>query len=516
MNDRWIWIWALAWLGLTSGAANARNARLVIIISIDGLHQADLSDPALAGQLANLLSLRKEGLSFAHATGPTPADSFPGTLAYLTGATPATTGIYYDDMYFRDLLPGPGNPSNPGSGAQVRNTEAIDRDFDRLDGGGDFGISSINPEKLPLDPVSHQPVYPHQMLKVNTIFEVAHEAGLRTSLLEKHPAYEIAAGPSGKGIDDPYCPEINAPTGIVNGKLLDGTAAPAGTLLTRTLKSPGNSLLYDDLKSSALIREIHGRDARGTAHPGPPALVAINFQAVNVAEKILAGGIKLENGSEVPSQALLDALHHTDLAIANLIQELKQAGLWQNTLLVITSKHGQSPRVGSVHVVGSHWIRQSLESADITIAGLTQDQTALIWLVNPAQSGKAAEALLSLQKSQKNPGIEKILWGDGLREAHLAGEKDRTPDLIVQLKPNVLLLDVLSKRAEHGAFCEDDLHVPLILAGGALDPKSQGVAIDRPVQTMQIGVTVLRALGLNPGKLQGAKIENTQPLPAAP
>jgi hypothetical protein len=46
------------------------------------------------------------------------------------------------------------------------------------------------------------------------MFEVAREANLRTAWCDKHPAYDILNGPSGAGIQDLFCPEINsdAPT----------------------------------------------------------------------------------------------------------------------------------------------------------------------------------------------------------------------------------------------------------------------------------------------------------------
>ena len=48
-----------------------------------------------------------------------------------------------------------------------------------------------------------------QYLKVNTIYEVIHNAGMRTAATDKHPAYEMLNGPSGTGLDDFYGPEFN-------------------------------------------------------------------------------------------------------------------------------------------------------------------------------------------------------------------------------------------------------------------------------------------------------------------
>jgi hypothetical protein len=66
-----------------------------------------------------------------------------------------------------------------------------------LSGGGNFDASSIDPNQLPVNGRGHV-VYPHNFLQVNTIFNVAHDAGLYTAFSDKHPSYEIANGPSAK------------------------------------------------------------------------------------------------------------------------------------------------------------------------------------------------------------------------------------------------------------------------------------------------------------------------------
>ena len=50
----------------------------------------------------------------------------------------------------------------------------------------------INPANLPVSAQTCKPIYPNQYLKVNTIFNVARQAGLRTAWSDKHPAYLIA------------------------------------------------------------------------------------------------------------------------------------------------------------------------------------------------------------------------------------------------------------------------------------------------------------------------------------
>lgn len=496
-------------------AAWAGTARHVIIISIDGLHQADLTDPALQDRFPTLLATAGSGVWYQNASASTPSDSLPGTLAYLTGAGPATTGVYYDVSYSRALLP-PGSAAGAAMGTQILIDEAIDSDDTLLSGGGDFAKGSIDPAKLARDPArGGAQVYPHDYLKVNTVFEVAHAAGLRTSMMDKHPAYEIANGPSGNGVDDLFCPEIDAKGALVDGKLLDRTTAPAGIKLASVNKDVALAMAYDDLKISALVREIHGQDSGGKAGVGAPALAAINLQAVTIAEKVRKGGIDRVDGKEVISPRLLQAMQHSDWAIATVISELKSAGMWDQTLLIVTAKHGQNPRIGAARLVKQTVIPGALEKAGIAVASRTMDDLALLWLSDRAKTAQAAGILQDMAGGSDNPGIAQIYWGDSLRAAHLAGPDDRSPDIVVALQPGVLLTDSSAKRSDHGGFCEDDTRVPIILAGGALDATDRGIVNQVPVKTTQIAVTALVALGLNPDALQGAKLEHTQPLPGA-
>jgi hypothetical protein len=94
-----------------------------------------------------------------------------------------------------NLLPGVYTPVS-WDGSVVWNKKLLDA------GGG------INPAKLPLDPARGcVPVYPHTILRVNTIFEIVHFAGMRTAWIDKHPSYEMVNGPSGVGVDDIFMPE---------------------------------------------------------------------------------------------------------------------------------------------------------------------------------------------------------------------------------------------------------------------------------------------------------------------
>ncbi len=195
----------------------------VLLISVDGLHQSDLEWYVSNHPGSELAKLVSGGAEYTQAQTPIPSDSFPGMTAQVTGGNPRTTGIYYDDEYSHAVLPA-GTTSCHGqpTGGEVIYDSPDDINANALDAGqGLTGLpgsilemtaqpqSLLNPAALPVNPQTCKPIYPHEYLEVNTIFEVAHDHGLRTAWSDKHPAYEALEGPAGNSIDDLFTPEID-------------------------------------------------------------------------------------------------------------------------------------------------------------------------------------------------------------------------------------------------------------------------------------------------------------------
>src|SRR5436190_1980953 len=76
----------------------------VLLLSVDGLHASDLAWYVGQHPTSTLGQLSASGRTYANATATMPSDSFPGMLAMVTGGTPRSTGVYYDDGYDRTLL----------------------------------------------------------------------------------------------------------------------------------------------------------------------------------------------------------------------------------------------------------------------------------------------------------------------------------------------------------------------------------------------------------------------------
>ena len=533
----------------------------VLIVSVDGLHQADVTDPALQSSLANIESLKHQGVSYSHASTTRPSDSFPGTLAYLTGAMPGTTGVYYDDSYSRTLLPPLANGGGSTPGTETLYAENIDKNLNLLNGGGNSDASSIDPSQLPRDPKTGAPVYPHQFIKVNTIFNVAHNAGLFTAFSDKHPAYEIVTGPSGNGLDEFYAPEVNSMAALLDPttgktinadaqvlanpytdvskyKFVDPSNDPNGPSDPNLEEITNNMLLtekYDDVKVQGILNEINGLDPHGTAKTQVPNLFGFNFQAVSVAEKDTNGGVTLlPNGQEgAPTDILKAAIAHTDASVGQIVAALKANNLWSSTLIALTAKHGQTPRVGHAGLMKDNTLPNLLAAAGAPVAQATQDDVSLIYLKDQNKTSTAVAAIQNFKSTgtidvffqgvkqtlPANQIIDKILYGEALKNYGLGNpaKDSTTPDIIVTLKPGYIWVGNTAnkhKNAEHGGFSADDTHVPLILSGGNISSAFAGTVISRSVATKQIAVTALEALGLDARQLQGAVAEHTQALPS--
>ncbi len=507
----------------------------VLVLSVDGLHQKDLDWYVAAHPQSALAALVNHGTSYTHAQTPVPSDSFPGMVGQFTGGNPGTTGIYYDDTFNRALLPaGTTDCKNTAPGTEVALTEAADKNPNALDAGqGLTGLPSsimtmtgqpgslLNPAALPVDPATCKPVYPHQYLKVNTVFEVAKSAGLTTAWSDKHPAYEILNGPSGKGVDDLFTPEINsqAPAPFTGDWSQDNAA-------TRQ---------YDGYKVQAVLNEIGGKDHSGTRAAAVPAIFGMNFQSVSTAQKLptsdgLPGGYL--PGGAVPGPLLGNALDYVDASVGKMESALSATGHAKDTTIILSAKHGQSPmepaaltRVPDSTIIdglNAAWKAAHPGSADL-VAFSTDDDIMQLWLSDHSQpAAKFAKDYLASHTAAGNDinsaprtvptsGLSKIYAGSDV--ARYFGTKTtdaRYPDILGIAQTGVVYTGGTAKIAEHGGASADDRNVPLVISGTHDD---HARTVTDTVETTQIAPTILKTLGLDPNKLQAVQIEGTQALP---
>lgn len=501
-------------------APGGPSYRHVLLISIDGMHAVDLSTYVKAKPNSNLATLAVHGATYSNALTTAPSDSFPGLLAQVTGGTSKSTGVFYDDSFDRTLFaPGSGCAGSPG--AETVYAENLDVDPTAANAGGTLGqpLTQIDPTQLPLRVVDGQcaAVYPHQFIKVNTIFEVIHGRGARTAWADKHPAYEIVNGASGNGVDDLFTPEVNSNDSITNADTTKGFCS-----IQRN----------DALKVQAVLNEIDGLDSTGTTKAAVPAIFGMNFQAVSVGQKLakaskndqfvasslitimppggdcaastLVGGYADAQGL-FPNNGLQYGLDFVDYELGLITAELKKKGSADQTLVIISAKHGQSP----INKALRQAVDDSLYDAIPGFASKTTDDVALLWLTPQTEQANYDSAKSYLLSQKTALGIEKLLDKSDL--ASLYGNpfgNNRTPDFIAETVHGLIYTSG-SKLAEHGGFSDDDRHVALLVA----NPAIAGRTVTDPVETRQIAPTILQALGINPQELAAVRQENSKMLP---
>jgi hypothetical protein len=512
------------------------NARHVLLLSVDGLHQADLSWYIRQHPTSALAALVARGVDFTHASTPVPSDSFPGMLAQATGGNPDTTGVYYDSSYNRALLPAGTTtcPAGAPTGADVEFTETAERNPNSIDAGqGLSGLPGnilaltshpetlIDPAKLPVDPKTCKPVFPHQYLKVNTIFEVARQHNLRTAWSDKHPAYEILDGPSGTGVQDLFTPEINSQAdGLPTG--LDWT------------KDNAKTQQYDGYKTQAIRNEIDGFDHGRTSHVGVPAIFGMNFQSVSTAQKLPTSGGRpggyMADGV-TPGPVLANALQFVDSQLGSFVKEIHAEGLDENTTIILSAKHGQSPTDPAALTripdgplldgLNAAWKTAHPGAGDL-VAHSTDDDAILLWLTDHSQAAADfAKTYLLAQSGQGNDinghpeaftasGLATVFAGrDSAKYFGVPAGDPRVPDVFGIVTHGVVYTGGTSKIAEHGGADPQDRNVPIVLAGVGVDDAQ---TVREPVETTQIAPTILRLLGLNPGELKAVQREHTRAL----
>jgi len=520
------------------GKSSVRPAALhVLLLSVDGLHQSDLAWYVGMHPGSALATLVHGGVEFTHAQTPFPSDSFPGMVGQVTGGDPRTTGIYYDDSWNRSLLPAGTTACNGVKpGVEVTYFEQADLNQHALDAGqGLAGLPAsilhmtgdprtlIDPSQLPVDPKTCTPVYPHQYLHVNTIFEVARASGLRTAWSDKHPAYEILNGPSGTGVEDLFTPEINSDAPTL-GSPIDWT------------KDNALTMQYDTYKVQAVINEINGYDHSGTLSVGTPAIFGMNFQTVSTAEKLpisdgLTGGYLA--GGVSPGPLLQRALDYINTEVGAMTAAIQARGIADSTVIILSAKHGQSPQDPTaltripdgpiIDALNTAWKQKHPEAGDL-VAFSVNDDGMLIWLNEQSTAAQDfAKAFLlnhpgigndinGNPKPYTSSGLAQVYAGkDAAAFIGVPANDARVPDIIGVVQYGVVYTGGHGKIAEHGGNNPQDRDVPLVVSGqpvsavaGTVDPSS--------VETTQIAPTILELLGLDPNALQAVQIEHTPEL----
>ncbi len=452
----------------------------VLLISIDGAHALDIQNFIRTNPDSAIAQLQRRGVTFTNARQPMLGDSTPGLLSIITGGSPATTGLIYSPFYARDLSP-------PGSDCSTRGTvyyidEKWVKETSREDSGG-----GIDPAKLARNPARGcTPVFPHHLLRVNTVFEVARTAGYRTAWVDQHEMYnDLAKGPSGEGLDESVALERKGVPQTAEG-----------------------FMGQDQRRVDIVSRQIRGRDAFGKS-VGTPTVFGMGFISFGAIQK--SAGYADAEGALSPK--LAETMNFVDRSLMRLTTELKESRIFDSTMIIITSKHGQSPvDVRQRRVIDRKLVRDAVNSVSPgLLAHASLDSIGLIYLHDSSRTTAVAQAL---RDRAAELGILRVYSGSSL-ELLLPANDPRSPDLVIQPTLGVFYTEGIDNAAakallaEHGGMLDEDVQVPLIVSA----PGQQGQVNRSAVLTSQIAPTILRALGVDPAKLDAVRLEGTATLP---
>ena len=499
----------------------AQSTNHVLLISVDGLHALDVERYVQTNPKSALAELASHGVTYSNARTPALSDSFPGLLALVTGGSPISHGLFYDVSYDRAIF----DPTNTTCTGAPGNMMVFDESIDAYVGGVSQNV--IDPTKLPRHIDSHGncvAFYPHNALRTNTIFEVVKNAGGHTAWADKHPAYDLVNGPSGHGVDDLYTPEITNVGGLDNTHSVVCTAE------------------NDQKKVQGILNEINGLSHDGKTAPGTPEVFGMNFQAVSVGQKLAKDNFDNSciddsdptinqqpggylDGAGTPSTVLNYGLQKVDQALSAMIAALKNKGIYNSTLFIVSAKHGQSP-INPVKVnkpghfadlvaalPDGHTNPAAIAIANANACGtgacgfVQDDDIALIWLPDQTQDQLVADYL---NTNANALFIDEVMGGAELTLRFNNPTKDsRVPDVIVQPQYGVIYTGSTAKNAEHGGFSFGDTNVGLIVSNPSIKAKT----LKTPVATSQVAPTLLQYLGIDPQKLMSVRSEKTEVLP---
>lgn len=474
----------LAAAGVTGVTAQSRIQH-VLMISVDGMHAIDLALYVRNNPASTMAVLADRGVNYPNARTPLLGDSSPGLVSLATGGTPSVTGIIYSPTYDRALSP-PGDTLCATRGTVYYIDEKPVKDRNREDSGG-----GIDPDKLPRDPARGcAPVYPHHLMRVNTVFEVLQQAGHRTAWIDQHEMYnDLIQGPSGRGITDSRALERKGTPGNFAG-----------------------ATAQDGRRVELLLNQIRGLDSFGRQRVGVPRLYGMGFISFGMLQK--SEGYADARGA-LGDGKLKATLDFVDSSLGRIVAELRTHRLYDNTLILLTAKHGQSPiDLRRRRVIDRNIIRNAVNGVQPgLLAHGSLDSVGLLWLKDASKTDAAVEAL---RTNQTLAGIQKIYWGDSATAlVNLPANDSRAPDIFIQPELGVFYADAIDSPetrallAEHGGMLDEDTNVPLLLSFAG----AGGQTINSGVGTQQVAPTILRAFGIDTYKLQAVQREHTAPLP---
>lgn len=202
-----------------------------------------------------------------------------------------------------------------------------------------------------------------------------------------------------------------------------------------------------------------------------------------------------------------------DRNIGRIVQAYKDAGIFDQTIFVVTADHGMVPNVRAV--TGSV-TKDAVVAAGGDYMFHTGGTAAYIYVKNQSKAHTVAQAVAKLPNVvgayylteahntlyyDLAPGIS---MPPALNAAHhyllgtFAGP--RAPDVVAPFRENTIGSQISSAHGDHGGLNWGAQHVPLIMSGPGVAP---GRVSHFPARLIDVAPTVLRLLGLPSRAMDG-------------
>lgn len=206
-----------------------------------------------------------------------------------------------------------------------------------------------------------------------------------------------------------------------------------------------------------------------------------------------------------------------DRNIARIVQAYKQAGIYNQTLFVVTSDHGMVPNNRTVDgsttkaivrdAGGKYLFHTGGTAADIYVtdrAAAPAVATAMARNPNVAGSYHLDPASLVYELASGTTIDPALDTANRYLLSTFAGPT--APDVVAAFRENTIGTSSKTARGDHGGLNWGAQQVPLILSGPGVP---NGVVSQRPARLMDVAPTVLRVMGLPPGRMDGVVLADS-------
>jgi len=428
----------------------------VLIIDVAGLHARDLDLWVRTHPGTTLAALSARGDTFTNAWLPSD-DPVVGLLALATAGTPLSTNLPAESFFARDLSPAEGDCRGSGTVVELAMSSAA------------IGLT------IARDPARGcAPVQPHQMLLLNTIFDLVRARGGQT----------VWAGDDDRRVD--------LLRGWENTGLSDAVAYPSGA----------DAHAADERRVVSMKRWIDGKVSDTNTVTTTPTLMGLSLSEFAEAQQ---SHVAYRDGMGTLTPTAEGALLHVDQQMGNLVEALQRKGVYERTWILVTSTQlfGPADNRPRIHTTSAR-IKHALARVGIPAASLAVSSDCLVWLRDERQA-EAAAAVLWRERAKL--GIDSVSAGHDLA-APVYGASTRAPSLQLHLE-NGWLWDAPSSLASHSGSAEDTRHVAMLVSGAQLGHRSDPTL----VPTTQAAALLLRALGLEKLDLEAQQHEHAPALP---